>query len=93
MFKTNEYFDGNVKSIAFNTSECPATIGVMAKGEYTFGTASVEHMIVTSGELLVKLPGETEWKAYKPFEKFIVPKGVSFQVKAASDTTYLCLYL
>lgn len=40
MFKINEYFDGKVKSIAFETTECPATIGVMAKGEYEFGTSS-----------------------------------------------------
>jgi uncharacterized protein YaiE (UPF0345 family) len=34
MFKVNEYFDGTVKSIAFGTAEGPATIGVMAPGEY-----------------------------------------------------------
>ena len=37
MFKVNEYFDGTVKSIAFGTAEGPATIGVMAPGEYEFG--------------------------------------------------------
>lgn len=92
MFKTNEYFDGNVKSIAFEMPEGPATIGVMAAGEYNFGTSSIENMTVTSGELLVMLPGETEWKAYKPFETFVVEKGVTFKVKAQADTSYLCLY-
>lgn len=92
MFKTNEYFEGNVKSIAFEMPEGPATIGVMAKGEYVFGTSSVEFMTVTSGELQVMLPGETGWKSYKSFETFVVPKGISFNVKAESDTTYLCLY-
>jgi len=92
MFKTNEYFDGNVKSIAFEMPDGPATIGVMAAGEYNFGTSSIEHMTVTSGELLVMLPGETEWKSYKPFETFIVAKGVTFNVKAQADTSYLCLY-
>ena len=92
MFKTNEYFDGNVKSIAFEMPEGPATIGVMAAGEYNFGTSSVEYMTVTSGELLVLLPGETAWKAYKPFETFVVEKGVTSKVKAQSDTSYLCLY-
>jgi len=92
MFKTNEYFDGNVKSLAFEMPDGPATIGVMAAGEYKFGTSSVEYMTVTSGELLVMLPGETEWKSYKPFETFIVAKDVTFNVKATSDTSYLCLY-
>jgi purine/pyrimidine-nucleoside phosphorylase len=92
MFRTNEYFEGNVKSIAFQTAEGPATIGVMAAGEYNFGTSSIEYMTITSGELQVLMPGDTEWKSYKPFETFIVAKGLNFQVKTGSDTSYLCLY-
>lgn len=92
MFKTNEYFDGKVKSIAFETPEGPATLGVMAAGEYEFGTSTVEHMTVISGEMEVKLPGETEWKSYQPFETFIVPSGVKFGVRMKRDTAYRCLY-
>lgn len=92
MFKVNEYFDGNVKSVAFTTSECPATIGVMAAGEYEFGTATVEYMTITSGILHVLLPGETTWNAYEPFSTFVVAKGVKFRVKAEGDVSYLCLY-
>ena len=92
MFKTNEYFDGKVKSIAFETGECPATIGVMAAGEYEFGTTTVEYMTVTSGKLTVLLPGETEWKDYSHGETFIVQANQKFQVKAEGDTSYLCLY-
>ena len=92
MFKTNEYFDGKVKSIAFETAEGPATIGVMAAGEYVFGTSTVEYMTVTSGVMAVQQPGETEWKEYKEFETFIVAKDVKFKVKVSGDTTYRCLY-
>ncbi len=92
MFKTNEYYDGKVKSIAFEMPDGPATIGVMAAGEYNFGTSSVEFMTVTSGELQVMQPGETVFKVYKAFETFRVEKGVTFKVKAETDTTYLCLY-
>lgn len=92
MFKTNEYFDGKVKSIAFDTAEGPATIGAMKSGEYEFGTSTVEHMTVTSGLMEVLLPGEANWKTYKPFETFIVDKDVSFKVKVDGDTSYLCLY-
>ncbi len=92
MFKTNEYFDGKVKSIAFTTPEGPATIGVMAAGEYEFGTQSVELMTVTSGQMLVMHPGETMWKTYKEFETFTVSKGVSFKVKVSADTSYRCYY-
>jgi uncharacterized protein YaiE (UPF0345 family) len=92
MFKTNEYFEGKVKSIAFTTPECPATLGVMAPGEYEFGTSSIEHMTVVSGKLTVLLPGETEWRTYTPFETFVVPKDAKFKLIVKENTGYLCLY-
>jgi uncharacterized protein YaiE (UPF0345 family) len=92
MFKTNEYFDGKVKSIAFNTQDGPATVGVMAPGEYVFGTSTVEYMTVTSGLLSVLLPGDTDWRDYREFETFRVEKDVKFQVRVVEDTSYRCLY-
>ena len=92
MFKTNEYFDGKVKSIAFTTGEGDATIGVMDVGEYEFGTSTVELMTVVSGGLLVMLPGSDEWKAFGVNETFTIDANVKFKVKADSQTSYLCLY-
>ena len=42
MFKVNSYFDGKVSSIAFQGETLPATVGVMAPGEYEFGTSQHE---------------------------------------------------
>lgn len=92
MFKTNDYFEGKVKSIAFNSSEGDATIGVMAEGEYEFGTSTDEFMTVTSGKMKVLLPGEKNWKTYYPFETFIVGKDKKFKVKLDEDTSYKCIY-
>jgi len=92
MFEVNEYFEGKVKSIGFQTEEGPATVGVMAPGEYTFGTSSIEYMTITSGLMSVLLPGENEWKDYRDFETFRVEKDVKFQVKVLEDTSYRCLY-
>lgn len=92
MLKINEYFDGNVKSIAFDTSECPATAGVMQPGEYEFGTTSNEYVTVVSGVISVKLPGMMVFRDYKPYETFIVPKDVTFHVKVQADAAYICLY-
>lgn len=65
MLQSNEYFSGKVKSIGFTSSSTGrASVGVMAEGEYTFGTAEAEEMTVVSGALNVLLPGETEWKVY-----------------------------
>ncbi len=92
MFKVNEYFDGKVKSIAFKTAEGPATVGVMAVGEYAFGTSTVEIMRVVSGLLRVMLPGEKAWTHYGPGASFRVGAGVTFKVATDEETAYLCLY-
>ena len=92
MFKVNEYFNGAVKSIAFLIETLPATIGVMAKGEYEFGTSQKEYMTITSGNLRVQLPGESEWKTFTAGETFIVEANQRFKVAAEADTAYLCLY-
>jgi uncharacterized protein YaiE (UPF0345 family) len=92
MFKTNEYFGGNVKSIAFKTVQCPATVGVIAPGEYEFGTSTVEIMTVITGKLSAMLPDSTKWADFCPGKSFTVPANKKFKVKADEDTSYLCLY-
>ena len=92
MFKVNQYFEGKVVSLSHNGAEGNATIGVMAEGEYEFGTSTIEIMTVISGEMLVKLPGDIEWKPYGKFESFKVPKDIKFGVKVSEDTPYLCIY-
>jgi len=93
MFKVNEYFNGNVKSLAFETEDGPATIGVMAPGNYEFGTSTIELMTVTSGTLTVRLPGSEEWRDFSAGETFRVEKDRKFQLKVAAAASYLCLYL
>jgi len=92
MFKVNEYFDGTVKSIGFAMSEGPATIGVMAPGEYEFGTGQLEVMHVVAGALTVKLPGSDSWETFAAGSQFTVPGNSKFQLKVAVDTAYLCEY-
>ncbi|MEU5216641.1 pyrimidine/purine nucleoside phosphorylase [Streptomyces sp. NPDC020807] len=92
MFKVNEYFDGTVTSIAFEGSEGPATVGVMAAGEYEFGTGKREIMHVVTGALTVRLPGAGNWETFGGGESFEVPADSTFQLRVESDTAYLCEY-
>ena len=92
MFKTNEYFDGKVKSIAFQSETLPASVGVMAKGEYVFSTAGKEKMTVISGALTIQYPDSDESTTYNAGESFDVAANSSFNVSVESDTSYLCLY-
>ena len=92
MLKVNEYFDGNIKSIAFKTDTLPATVGVMLPGEYVFNTADKEAVTIISGALLIKLPGEKSSTSYKAGESFKVGANSAFDAKVEIETAYLCLY-
>jgi len=93
-FKTNEYFDGKVKSIAFtattDSKTLPATVGVMAVGDYVFNTNDKEKMTVVSGAMTISLSGET--KTFKAGESFNVEANSAFDVSIKEETAYLCVY-
>jgi hypothetical protein len=92
MIKVNEYFNGNVKSMAVNVSEGKATVGVMIPGEYEFGTSTEERMVIVEGLMEVRLPGQENWQAYTPGQEFFVPANVKFGVRIKTDTAYICYY-
>ena len=92
MFKTNEYFDGKVKSIAFQTTTLPATVGVMAVGDYVFNTGDKEKMTVVSGAMIIKFAGVSETQTFNAGESFDVEANSSFDVSIKEETAYLCLY-
>jgi hypothetical protein len=92
MLDVNEYFDGKVKSIGFNTATLPATVGVMAPGDYEFGTSQKETVTVVSGTLTVKLPDADDWQDFNAGDSFIVDANQKFQLKVGVDTAYLCTY-
>jgi uncharacterized protein YaiE (UPF0345 family) len=92
VLKVNEYFDGKVKSIGFQTQSLPATVGVMSIGEYEFNTDQHEVITVVSGALTVLLPDTTTWQTFEQGSVFEVAANKSFQLKVATETAYLCTY-
>lgn len=93
MIKENTYFDGNVKSLGFTQVDGDSSVGVMAPGEYTFGTAAPEKMTVVKGALTIKREGEADWTTFKAGEAFDVAGDSSFDLKVEQATAYLCEYL
>lgn len=93
MINVNEYFNGNVMSLGTSNNDGKATVGVIAPGEYEFGTSSIEIMNVVWGTLEAKLPGEGVFKAYPKGSSFRIEKGEKFQVRSTENVAYLCQYL
>jgi uncharacterized protein YaiE (UPF0345 family) len=92
MISANEYFDGNVKSLAYTSKTGQSTLGVMNAGTYEFATSKHETMNVVEGEMSVKLPGSSEWVTYKTGEAYQIEANEKFQVKVSGQTSYLCQY-
>jgi uncharacterized protein YaiE (UPF0345 family) len=67
------------------------TAGVIAPGEYHFGTDAPERMTIVSGELEAKL-GDV-WRAYPAGTTFEVPGKGGFDVRAREPAAYLCEFL
>jgi uncharacterized protein YaiE (UPF0345 family) len=92
--EANVYFDGKVVSrTIFLENGDKQTLGVMQPGEYTFDTGLAEIMEMMSGDLEVKLPGESEFKKLNTPESFNVPANASFDLKVHSVTDYCCSYI
>lgn len=89
--KHNVYFEGNVQSLSLNSVSGKATIGVITPGKYAFSTATEERMVITSGVLNVKLPGE-DWKMVQTNQEFVIKENLSFEVEANLDVSYICYY-
>jgi len=91
--EANIYFDGKVTSRAITLADgTRQTLGIMLPGEYTFNTQDAEIMEMMSGELEIKLPGETWRKLHTP-ETFNVPANSSFDLKVHTVTDYCCTYI
>ena len=93
MLKHNTYFEGKVQSVGFERNGRKATAGVIDQGEFHFNTDAPERMIVTSGELSIKLTGSGEWRNYPAGTSFEVAAKSGFDVKAAEPAAYVCEFL
>lgn len=91
MINLNEYFEGAVKSLAYENGG-KSTVGVIDIGEFQFGTSTPETMVIIEGEMKVLLPGNTEWKVYSAGQQFEVAANSSFKVRVETPTSYLCKY-
>src|SRR3569623_160445 len=93
VLKHNSYFDGQVQSIGYTRHGRAATVGVIAPGQFHYGTNGPERMTVLSGELGVKRDGATERLNYPAGTAFEVAGKSGFAVRASAPSAYLCEFI
>lgn len=91
--KGNIYEEGKVTSRTFWTPEGERkTVGIMLPGSYSFSTSTNEKMEITNSSVEVQLASGGEWTGYREGEFFLVPSGVSFQIRCGGIAEYVCSY-
>lgn len=92
--KANVYFDGKVTSRSFFLPDGERkTLGIMALGEYHFGTSNKERMEILAGKVEVKLPGEESYTVYAEGDTFEVPADSSYDIIVREVCDYCCSYI
>lgn len=91
MLKHNTYFEGAVQSVGFERHGRRMTVGVIAPGQFHFGTDAPERMTIVSGEVEVKT-GDV-WRTYSAGTTFEIAGKSGFDIKAAEPAAYLCEFL
>lgn len=92
MLNVNEYFGGEVKSIAFVSLRGKTSVGVMNPGNYVFSATQPETMRIITGKLSVKLNADGVWQEFNGGDHFEVQENTQFDVNVESVTAYLCEY-
>lgn len=92
--KANVYFDGKVTSrVVLFPDGSRKTLGIMAPGEYEFGTDDKEIMEILAGELDVLITEKEGWKTIQAGDQFEVPAKSKFKLNVKSLTDYCCSYI
>lgn len=90
----NVYFDGKVTSRKITFADGSfKTLGIMAQGDYKFGTEKKELMEILAGSCEILLPGSSSWQAIEAGQSFEVPADSAFEIKAKTLVDYCCSYL
>lgn len=93
MLTHNKYFNDNVQSIGFARNGLKATVGVIAPGEYHFGTKAPERMTVVSGTLKANV-ANGGWVTYPAGTAFEIGANSGFDVApVGGPAAYLCEFL
>ena len=92
MPEINQYFDGQVVSIAYQGEHLATTVGVMQSGRYTFNTTQHETMSIIDGEVRVKFAQHTEFSRFSSGSQFQVEADSQFDIEVLRPSAYLCTY-
>ena len=92
MYKLKEYHDKRVMSLTYDKDGNAFSVGIIAKGEFSFGAMVDEAYRVTSGKISFWEEGNDNWKECGLGDEFTTHKGKDFKFKTDEVSSYICFY-
>ena len=92
MYEIRKYHGDKVMSLTYEGDKESFSVGILAPGEYGFGSIKEEIFTVTSGMISVNVEGTDGWQEYKTGETFAVPAHRNFSLKVDEVSSYICYY-
>ena len=92
MYKLKEYHDKRVMSLTYDSEGDAFSVGIIAKGEFSFGAMVDEAYRVTSGKISFWEEGNEKWKECGLGDEFTTHKGKDFKFKTDEVSSYICYY-
>ncbi|OKS87242.1 pyrimidine/purine nucleoside phosphorylase [Mucilaginibacter polytrichastri] len=87
----NTYFEGKVQSLGLDTEYGKATLGVMKKGAYEFGTSTPEKITIVAGEATISVDN-VNYTRYTADDVILLEANIKFQIVCDTDLAYICYY-
>ena len=92
MYELRKYHGDRVMSLTYDDDDRSFSVGILAPGEYEFGSIRKEIFTVTSGEISVKVDADEDWMSFGANETFNVPEYKNFSLKVENVSSYICHY-
>ncbi|NOX86494.1 MAG: pyrimidine/purine nucleoside phosphorylase [Chlorobi bacterium] len=91
MYQLRKYHGDRVQSLTYDDGKLAFSIGIIAPGEYEFGSIKKEIFTVTHGEISAWYEGGA-WTIASQGKGFEVPGHKNFKLKVEQVSAYICYY-
>jgi uncharacterized protein YaiE (UPF0345 family) len=92
VYELKKYHGDKVMSLTYEDQASSFSVGVIAPGEYQFGSIRKEVFTVTHGEISAWHEDSNIWQTFGVNEQFTIPDHKNFKLKVESVSAYICHY-
>jgi len=92
MYELRKYHGDKVMSLTYDDKMQSFSVGIIAPGEYQFGSLKKEIFTVTSGKIGFWVEDEEGWTTCNTGEEFNIPEHKNFKLTVIETSSYICFY-